>query len=101
MVRLGKGQAILGGRSNEFYSSKVYSMTCSNRDCFISLLNRELSVPKQSFVAISIPDTISGCITNGKKYFQKIPQKFYVSKFLLLLKYRMPVPTADWGWLLP
>ena len=66
MVRLGKGQAILGGRSNDVYQTKIYSMGCSNRNCTISLLNRELSVPKYEFVAIPIPDTISGCITGGK-----------------------------------
>ena len=69
MVRLGKGQAILGGRSNEVYHSKIYSMTCSNRNCIIILLNRELSVPKGIFVAISISDTITGCITKGKNDF--------------------------------
>ena len=102
MVKLGKGQAILGGRGNDaVYHSKIYSMTCSNRNCIISLLNRELSVPKGSFLAISIPDTISGCITNGKTDFQKNPQKFYVSKYLFLLQYSMPVPKADWGRFLP
>ena len=68
MVRLGKGQAILGGESNGV-GAKIYSMTCSNRNCIISLLNRELSVPKKDFVAIPIPDTISGCITGGKNHF--------------------------------
>ena len=74
MVRLGKGQAILGGHigSSIVYQAKIYSMTCSNRNCTISLLNRELSVPKGDFVAIPIPDTISGCITAGKNYFWKI-----------------------------
>ena len=76
MVRLGKGQAILGGRSNELYHSKIYSMTCSNRDCTILLLNRELSAPKGIFVAISIPDTISGCITKGKNDFKNNLKSF-------------------------
>ena len=70
MVRLDKGQAILGGYSYGVYQAKIYSMTCSNKNCIISLLDRELSVPKFQFVAIPIPDTISGCITGGKKYFQ-------------------------------
>ena len=69
MVRLGKGQAILGGFSSNDYQTKIYSMACSNRNCIISLLNRELSVPKYCFVAIPIPDTISGCITGGKNDF--------------------------------
>ena len=68
MVRLGKGQAILGGVSSNGFQAKIYSMTCSNRNCIISLLNRELSVPKGYFVAIPIPDTMSGCITGGKNY---------------------------------
>ena len=75
MVRLGKGQAILGGQENGDYQAKIYSITCSNRNCIISLLDRELSVPKYGFVAIPIPDTISGCITGGKKYFQENPKR--------------------------
>ena len=68
MVSLGKGQAIIGGLSSNVYQAKIYSMTCSNRNCIISLMNRELSVQKAAFVAIPIPDTISGCITGGKNY---------------------------------
>jgi hypothetical protein len=70
MVRLGKGQAILGGNRNGDFQTKIYSMGCSNRNCIISLLNRELSVPKGWFVAIAIPDTISECITGGNQIFQ-------------------------------
>ena len=74
MVRLGRGQAIIGGKSNSasggVYQATIYSMGCSNRNCIISLLNRELSVPKDQFVAIPMPDTISGCITGGEKSFQ-------------------------------
>ena len=86
MVRLGKGQAILGGSgipslsSDHVYEAKIYSMTCSNRNCIISLLNRELSVPKGAFVAIPIPDTISGCITGGINNPQKLYKITPVSK---------------------
>ena len=101
MVRLGKGQAILGGSSNEVYdNSKIYSMTCSNRDCTISLLTRELSVPRGIFVAISIPDTFSGCITKGKSDFKKKPKVLCKQIHLFPLQYRLPVPRADWGWFL-
>ena len=78
MVRLGKGQAILGGSSNGVYQAKIYSMGCSNRNCIISLLNRELSVPKDQFVAIPMPDTISRCITGGENYFQKKKPKISI-----------------------
>ena len=76
MVRLGKGQAILGGWGiHHEHKAKIYSIGCSNRNCIITFLNRELSVPKGSFVAIPIPDTISLCITGGKNNFQKITLK--------------------------
>ena len=103
MVRLGKGQAILGGwSSNGTYQAKIYSMTCSNKNCITSLLDRELSVQKDRFVAIPIPDTISGCITGGKKYFKKnTPKYLYKQTFVSPLKYRLPVPNTDRGWFLP
>ena len=108
MVRIGKGQAILGGKSggcyqtNEDFHSKIYALTCSNRNCIISLLDRELSVGKEYFVAIPIPDQISGCIKGGKKYFKKKPKRFIQPNiFVLPFKYRLPVPNADWGWFLP
>ena len=66
MVRLGKGQALLGGQINMFDEAKILLMGCYNKNCAISILNKELSVPKGWFVAIPIPDTISGCITGGK-----------------------------------
>ena len=67
MVKLGTGQAILGGVSDfNSYQNKIYLLTCSNRNCLISLLNRELSVAKEEFMAIPIPDTMSGCVTGGK-----------------------------------
>ena len=69
MVRLGKGQVILGGYNNNGYHNKIYRMDCSNRNCSISLLNteRSLSGPSgPSFVAITIPDKISGCPKEGK-----------------------------------
>ena len=84
MVRLGKGQAILGGSNINGYQAKIYSMTCSNRNCIISLLDRELSVPKYGFVAIPIPDTISGCITGGRNIFQKNLQNIYMYKQTLV-----------------
>ena len=105
MVRLGQGQAIFGGLSNsDDYQTKIYLMGCSNRNCIISLLNRALSVPKYSFVAISIPDTISGCITGSKKYYQKNLKDLgtYIQpNIYFILKYSMPVPKTDWGWVLP
>ena len=70
MVRLGKGQAILGGRSKGGVETKIYSMECSNRNCTISSLNRELSAARTAFVAVPIPDKLSGCTTEGNINFQ-------------------------------
>ena len=111
MVRLGKGLVILGGVSlGGHHQAKIYSMVFSNRNCNILLLNRKLSGPKSGFVAIPIPDTISGCITGGKKYFQKSPKRrictptVYTTTKLLIHPsniHSMPVCNTDWGWFLP
>ena len=70
MVPLGQGQAIIGGEDgNHFPQTKIYHVTCSHQSCMISLLRRELSVPRGSFVAIPIPDNMvpdSGCISESK-----------------------------------
>ena len=67
MVALGLGQAVLGGEltyvSNQ---KKIYLITCSEQICMISLLNQELSIPRGDFVAIPIPDSMSGCISNSE-----------------------------------
>ena len=100
MVKLGKGQAMLGGRSNGLFHTKIYSMACSNRYCLVSSLDRELSVPRQYFVAIPISDKIAGCITNGNYSFNKVRSSTQPNTYFTL-KYRMPVPKTDWGWFLP
>ena len=68
MVPLGNGQAIIGGYSPPIEQSKIYSLTCTNRNCMIELMSTELSVPKDKFVAIPIPDRISGCIMGGNDH---------------------------------
>jgi hypothetical protein len=71
MVRLGKGQAILGGTSKAArFETKIYSMDCSNRNCTISLLNRELAFARTVFVAFPIPDKLLGCTTEDNINFQ-------------------------------
>ena len=69
MVPLGQGQAIIGGIGvDENYApqAKIYHLTCSHQSCMISLLSKELSVPRGNFVAIPIPDSMSGCISESK-----------------------------------
>ena len=66
MVALGLGQAVLGGHSMSGYEKKIYHITCSEQICMISLLNQELSIPRKDFVAIPIPDSMSGCISGSK-----------------------------------
>ena len=102
MVRLGKGQAIIGGNTNAnyIYQSKIYLMTCLNRYCIISLLSKELSVPKETFVAIPIPDEMSGCITGGKYIFKSVKISIQ-PKIIFTLKYSMPVSDTNWRWSLP
>ena len=68
MVELGNGQAIIGGFGNGKSQDKIYCFSCMNRNCSIHQLYQVLSVPRYWFVAIPIPDTLSGCITGGMKY---------------------------------
>ncbi len=66
MVALGLGQAVLGGEAISGYQKKIYHITCSEQICMISLLNQELSIPRSNFVAIPIPDSMSGCISDSE-----------------------------------
>ena len=68
MVELGNGVAIIGGFSVDYGTQdKIHLLSCMNRNCSISTLSQELSVPREKFLAIPIPDTIAGCISGGKK----------------------------------
>ena len=84
MVQLGNGQAILGGyRGNRFINSgyghtrlngaqtRIYYLTCINRNCKISLLNKVIRDARKMTLVIPIPDNISGCITGGKESLEK------------------------------
>ena len=67
MVTLGLGQAILGGQDNNYvFRKEIYHFTCYQQDCTISLLSQLLEVPRSFFVAIPIPDSLSGCISDSK-----------------------------------
>ena len=96
MVLLGKGLAIIGGYGNVNAQDKIHLLSCMNRNCSISTLSQELSVPREFFLAIPIPDTIAGCISGGKKskkgawYFYDSkafsPKFFQTASWLLLLE---------------
>ena len=72
MVPLGLGQAIIGGEivtvntNNKKNTNKIYHLECSQHTCDISKLEAKLSIERDSFVAIPIPDYLSGCISEGK-----------------------------------
>ena len=69
MVQLGNGLAIIGGWVDGYGpQGKICLMNCMSRNCSISTLSQELSVPRYWFLAIPIPDTIAGCISGGKKF---------------------------------
>ena len=70
MVELGNGQAIIGGGRSGIVQDKIYLFSCKDRGCSIHQLDQILSLPRYWFVAIPIPDTLSGCITGGKKLNQ-------------------------------
>ena len=66
MVPLGLGQAILGGSNYKVHQNRMYHYTCSQSICQISELNQKLSFSREDFVALPIPDAISGCISESK-----------------------------------
>ena len=93
MVQLGNGLAIIGGWVDGYGpQDKIRLLNCMNRNCSISTLSQELSVPRYWFLAIPIPDTIAGCISGGKKskkgaYFvYDFPKFFQIASWLLLLE---------------
>ena len=71
MATLGLGQAIIGGAESEgigskTYIKKIYHLECAVGDCVISKVGSELSISRGLFVAIPIPDFLSGCILESK-----------------------------------
>jgi hypothetical protein len=78
MVQLGNGQAIIGGTGGGYIQANIHLLNCMNRICSISTLSQELSVPRQWFLALPIPDTITGCISQGKKCQKKVPDSFVI-----------------------
>ena len=73
MVPLSNGQAILGGiyfnKGIEYqieWNPNIYFLTCSNLECNIQTMTQTASFLATYFVAIPIPDDMSGCIFRGK-----------------------------------
>ena len=85
MVPLGLGQAIIGGVLYVDYdnvhapNSKTFLVSCSQLSCDLKTLQQELSVSRAFFIAIPIPDSISGCISKSKliKKFAIIVQRVF------------------------
>ena len=70
MVVLGLGQVIIGGYdSNYIVQSKIYHLKCSQHNWDVTVLVKELSIPRGDFMAITIPDKIAGCISESKFRF--------------------------------
>ena len=62
LVPFGKDVAVLGGRdSNGKASKEIYKLKCSNRACTWTIMNQELSVGRNSFVAIATPNSVVKC----------------------------------------
>ena len=90
MVPLGLGQAIIGGhgRVDHLLYDKIFFINCASRDCMVSLLDQRLSKFNAHFLAIPVPDSISGCITGGNNSntYRKVASR---SKSMSLLVARL------------
>jgi hypothetical protein len=82
MVQLGNGQAIIGGFGNGIFHDKIYLFSCMNKNYSIHQLDQVLSLPRYWFVAIPIPDTLSGCITGGKKFSKIYHANLHMKTYL-------------------
>ena len=70
MVALGYGQAILGGYDeNNVVQSKLYLIKYSQNVWDVTTLDKELSIPREEFMAIPIPDHLSECISESRLRF--------------------------------
>ena len=85
MVPLSNGQAILGGNyfnkgTNQQveWNPNIYFLTCSNLECSIQTMTQIASFLATSFLAIPIPDDMSGCIFRGKLIELTIKDVFFL-----------------------
>ena len=84
MVPLSNGQAILGGTffiygimDQREFNPNIYFLTCSNLECNIQTMTKTASFLATYFVAIPIPDDMSGCIFRGKLIELTIKDVFF------------------------
>ena len=82
MVQLGNALAIIGGYGGGDFPDKIHLFSCMNKNCSIHQLDQVLSLPREQFVAISIPDTLSGCITGGKKFSKIYHANLHMKTYL-------------------
>ena len=85
MVPLSNGQAILGGiyfnkgiKHQLEWNPNIYFLTCSNLECSIQTMTQIASFLATSFLAIPIPDDMSGCIFRGKLIELTIKDVFFL-----------------------
>ena len=88
MVPLSNGQAILGGiyfnrgsiEHQIEWNPNIYFLSCSNLECNIQTMTQTASFLATYFVAIPIPDDMSGCIFRGKLIEFTIKDVFFEKK---------------------
>ena len=61
MVSLGHGLVLMGGNDGYTDQSSMYLLTCSEHNCFWTLMSQKLSTARNQFVAMLIPGEIAEC----------------------------------------
>ena len=62
IVPFGNSLILIGGYDyDDGFQKGFYKLTCSNRNCVWTKMAQELSVGRENFVAIPIPDDIVPC----------------------------------------
>ena len=62
MVTIGKDVLAIGGYASGWgYSKSLFQFGCSDHDCEWTVLDQELKIGRQSFVAMAIPEELTKC----------------------------------------
>jgi hypothetical protein len=59
----GQGVILMGGSEgrNFHYQSSIYKLICDQLSCKWSEMEQQLKIPRNSLVAMLIPDTLTNC----------------------------------------
>ena len=67
MLRVGSDLIVIGGFDGNEYSDSIFRLKCANmsipldKTCHWETLDKKLKIPRQRFVAVTVPDDFITC----------------------------------------